>query len=92
MFNDLLEMIIKCDHHDIVFTHVYDDCFELCLINWDTTKGEFRDYTHFTPLANLVEWIEENCDSKERNCFEQPIYYFDNFCLLLTHNFGDALR
>lgn len=91
MLNDLLEMIVKCNHHDIVFIYVYDDVFELCFIDWDTTEGEFRDYVDPIATANLHAWIKDNCISKERNVFGQPIYYFDNFCLLLSYNSEDAL-
>ena len=92
MFNTLVEMINKCNHKDVEFRCVRGDAFQLCFIDWDTTEGEFRDYIDPMATINLDAWLEENCISKERSRLGQPIYYFDDFCVLLTYESEYALR
>jgi hypothetical protein len=92
MFDALMEMVNKCNHKDVDFIRRCAGIFQLCFIDWDTTEGEFRDYIDPMATINLDAWLEENCISKERSRLGQPIYYFDDFYVLLTYESEYALR
>lgn len=92
MFDALMEMVNKCNHKDVDFIRRGAGIFQLCFIDWDTTEGEFRDYIDPIATANLHAWIKSNSNSKERSRLGQPIYYFDDFYVLLTYESEYALR
>ena len=92
MFDALMEMVNKCNRKDVDFIRRHEGIFQLCFIDWDTTEGEFRDYINPIATANLHAWIKDNCTSKERSRLGQPIYYFDDFCVLLSYESEYALR